>query len=242
MKRFIPTLLLALLVPAVATAQQRLSVDVQTVTVGGGKKVTATKSLYLNPDGRLVSEVHRPRHLITLTNSLGEMRIYNPADNSVVVADDKEVASSKEVVAMFASGRYVDMDLPLYGYTQRDVRQSDGLTVKTYEPKAKTKGAAKVELVFDRHLPVCMVYYGPKGDAVRKVYFSRYELGRIPMPMRITEVEYISPTDSVVTLSTYTNLVVGAEAQSEMFDFKVPADAVKVAPEKPTMPTNKKRR
>jgi hypothetical protein len=90
----------------------------------------------------------------------------------------------------------------------------------------------KVELAFDRHLPVCMVYYGPKGNAIRKVYFSRYELGRVPMPMRITEVEYTSPTDSLIMLSTYSNLTIGADAQSEMFDFEVPTDAVKVALDK----------
>lgn len=229
MKRLFP-ILFALLIPAVSTAQQHISVDVQTVTVADGKKVTATQSLYLNPDGRLVSETHRPQHLITLTNTFGEMRIYNPKENTVVVADNKEVASNKEVVAMFASGRFVDMDLPVYGYQQTDIKQQEGLTIKSFEPKQKTEGVAKVELVFEQRLPICMVYYGPKGKAVRKVYFSRYELGRVPMPMRITEVEYTSPTDSIVKLSTYSNLVVGSEAQSEMFDFQVPADATKIAP------------
>lgn len=228
-------ILLTLLLPTLALAQQRLSIDVQTVTVANGKKVTATKSLYLSPDGRLVSEVHRPQHIITTTNALGEMKMYNPVDNTVMLTDDKEVASSKDIVSIFASGRFVDMDLPMYGYTQSGIRQQDGMTIKTFEPKSKTSGAAKVELVFERHLPVCMVYYGPKGKAVRKVYFSRYELGRVPMPMRITEVEYTSPTDSLIRLSTYSNLVIGAEAQSEMFDFQVPSDAVKIAPEQPQM-------
>lgn len=218
--------------PTTLLAQQRLSVDIQTITVSQGKKVTATKSLYLNPDGRLVSVTHRPHHIITLTNALGEMRIYNPKDNTVVVADNKEMASSKETVSMFASGRFVDMDLPMYGYKQTDIRQDGALTIKTFEPQAKTQGIIKVELVFERHLPVCMIYYGPKGNAIRKVYFSRYELGRVPMPMRITEIEYTSPTDSLIMLSTYTNLVIGAEAQSEMFDFEVPTDAVKVALDK----------
>ena len=226
-------ILLSLLLPTLAIAQQRLSVDIQTVTVSQGKKVTATKSLYLNPDGRLVSVTHRPQHIITLTNALGEMRIYNPKDNTVVVADNKEMASSKETVSMFASGRFVDMDLPMYGYKQTDIRQDGALTIKTFEPQAKTQGIIKVELVFERHLPVCMIYYGPKGNAIRKVYFSRYELGRVPMPMRITEVEYTSPTDSLIMLSTYSNLTIGADAQSEMFDFEIPANAVKVALEQP---------
>lgn len=234
MKRAILAILTAaLLLPTTLLAQQRLSVDIQTVTVAQGKKVTATKSLYLNPDGRLVSVTHHPHHIITLTNALGEMRIYNPKDNTVVVADNKEMASSKETVSMFASGRFVDMDLPMYGYKQTDIRQDGALTIKTFEPQAKTQGIIKVELVFERHLPVCMIYYGPKGNAIRKVYFSRYELGRVPMPMRITEVEYTSPTDSLIMLSTYSNLTIGADAQSEMFDFEIPANAVKVALEQP---------
>ena len=234
MKRAILAILTAaLLLPTTLLAQQRLSEDPQTVTVAQGKKVRATRSLYLNPDGRLVSVTHRPHHIITLTNALGEMRIYTPKDNTVVVADIKEMASSKETVSMFASGRFVDMDLPMYGYKQTDIRQDGALTIKTFEPQAKTQGIIKVELVFERHLPVCMIYYGPKGNAIRKVYFSRYELGRVPMPMRITEVEYTSPTDSLIMLSTYSNLTIGADAQSEMFDFEIPANAVKVALEQP---------
>jgi hypothetical protein len=43
--------------------------------------------------------------------------------------------------------------------------------------------------------------------------------------MRITEIEYSSPRDSVVRLSTYSNLLVGSRANSPMFDFLVPANA-----------------
>lgn len=227
--RTINSIILLLLVPTMVWGQHRASADVQTVTVAKGKKMTVTKSIYLSPDGRMVTEQHRPQRMIFLTNALGEMRIYNPADNSVVLVDDRELASDKDLLAVFATGRYVDMDLPLYGYVQSGVEQREGLTIKTFEPKTKNKGVEKVELAFDRHLPICMIYYGTKDNAVRKLYFSKYNLGRIPMPMRITEVEYTTPTDSLVRLSTYSNLVVGGEATSEMFDFVVPADAKMMA-------------
>lgn len=216
------TALLALC--ATLSAQHRLSVDAKSVQVTAGKKITSERSLYLHPDGRMISHQQRPMELISLTNSLGEMRIYDPASNEVAAMNDKEMASSKEMVALFASGSYVDMGLPLYGYTHSDTRNEGGLLIKSYTPRDNS-AVAKVELVFERHLPICMVYYGPKGNTIRKVYFSRYEHGRIPMPMRITEVEYTAKSDSIVRLTTYSNLLIGADASSEMFDFEIPADA-----------------
>lgn len=217
-------LLILTLAPFAMVAQQRVSIDVTTVQVAGGKKVTTERSIYLNADGRMVSEQHRPIHLISLVNSLGEMRIYDPAKNEVAMINNKELASGKEMLAMFAWGSYNNMDLPTYGFTQSDVRNENGLMIKTFKPKNFT-GISKVELVMENHLPICMIYYDGKSNPLRKVYFSNYKHDRIPMPMRITEIEYTSPRDSVVRLSTYRNLLTGPAANSPMFNYKVPGDA-----------------
>lgn len=213
-----------------AEAQQRVSVHVQEITVQDGKKVTVEKDLYLHPDGRLVVEQSAPQRVIYTTNALGEMRIYDPSQNQVVVADDRQMASDKELLYMFASGSYVDMALPQYGYRADGVRrQEGGVLVKTFVPKAKTQGVDKVELVMQQHLPICMIYYNAKGEPLRKVYFAKYDMGRMPMPMRVTDIEYPSKGDSVVHLSLYSQLLVGGEADSEMFEYKIPADAERVA-------------
>lgn len=226
MKLIILTALMMLL-PISAMAQQRLSVDVTTVQVAQGKKITTSRSLYLHPDGRLVVEQHAPLHLISLTNRLGEMRIYDPSNNQVAAINNREMASNKEMVSIFSSGDYADMELNNYGFAQSDVRNEDGLIIKTFNTLGNTNGVHTVELVFQKQVPICMIYYGGGGEVMRKVYFSRYEYGRIPMPMRITEIEYTSPQDSLVRLSTYTNLLTGREASSEMFDFQIPADAIR---------------
>lgn len=217
-------ILLLTLAPFIVEAQQRVSIDVTTVQVAEGKKVTTQRSIFLTPDGRMIAEQHRPVHLISLANSIGEMRIYDPNTNEVAVMNNKELASGKEMVAMFAWGAYNDMGLPAYGFSQKSIRQEDGVTIKTFEPK-RYSGITKVELVFQHHLPICMIYYDGKSKPTRKVYFSNYKHDRIPMPMRITEIEYTSPRDSVVRLSTYSNLLTGPAANSPMFDFKVPDDA-----------------
>lgn len=219
--------LVVFLLPIVAVAQVRLSIDERSVQVAEGKKVTSQRSIYLHPDGRMVSEQHSPTHTITLSNSLGEMRIYTPTTGEVVAINDKEMASSREIVAIFASGAYVDMALGMYGYTQSEVRSEEGMIIKTFIP-ASTATVAKVELVFQNHLPICMVYYNGKDEVLRRVYFSRYEFGRIPMPMRITEIEYTPKRDSLVRLSTFSNLLFDSDATSEMFEWQVPADAKRI--------------
>lgn len=226
MNRLLRTLLalVAILSPLSSPAQQRLSVDVKTVQVAQGKKVTTEGSIYLQPDGRMTNVQQRPKYTITLTNSLGEMRIYDPKSNTVVAINDQEMASSKNTIAMFASGAYADMALSQYGYTQSGIRNEEGLLIKTFIPKG-TSTVAKVEIVFQQHLPICMLYYNAKEECMRKVYFSHYEYGRIPMPMRVTEVEYTPKRDSLVRLSTYSNLLFGEDATSEMFEWQIPADA-----------------
>ncbi len=224
MKRQLAILLLALLLPIAAGAQVRLSVDVESVQMADGKKITTERSICLHPDGRMIVEQRRPSHNITITNTLGEMRIYTPKTNDVAVINDKDLASSKDIIAMFASGGYVDMGLPMYGYTQSSIRNEGGMIIKSYTPES-VSATALVELVFQNHLPICMVYYNAKGEAMRKLYFSRYQYDRLPIPMRITEVEYTPKRDSLVRLSTYSNLCFDGEAQSPLFDFQIPTDA-----------------
>lgn len=216
--------LLVLLLPIVAGAQIRLSVDEKSVQVASGKKMTTERSICLHPDGRMIVEQHKPKHLITLTNQKGEMRLYDPSINEVAIVSDKELASSRETIAIFASGGYVDMGLPMYGYNQSSIRSEDGLLIKTFSPQSSLT-TAMVEVVFQNHLPICMIYYNAKGEAMRKLYFSQYQYERLPIPMRITEIEYTAKRDSLVTLSTYSNLLFDSEAQSPLFDFQVPADA-----------------
>jgi hypothetical protein len=216
---------IALLLPLVAAAQQRVSVDVETVQVANGQKVTTLRSLYLHPDGRLVVEQHKPMHLISQTNSLGEMRIYDPRNNQVAAVNNREMSSSREMVAIFSSGDYADMALDDYDFLQSDVRTEENYVIKTYNARRRDKGVTSVELVFQNHLPICMIYYDAGGNILRKVHFSRYEYGRIPMPMRIVEIEYTTPGDSIVRRNTYSNLLTGREATSPMFDYQIPADA-----------------
>lgn len=224
MKRLLAILLLALSLPIAAGAQVRLSVDEKSVQVASGKKMTTERSICLLPDGRMIVEQQRPTHSITLTNTMGDVRIYDPNSNEVAVFNDKDVASNNETIAIFASGGYVDMGLPMYGYTQSGIRNEDGLLIKTFTPKS-TSATAMVELVFQNHLPICMIYYNAKGEAMRKLYFAHYQYDRVPIPMRITEVEYTPKRDSLVRLSTYSNLHFDNDAQSALFDFQIPADA-----------------
>lgn len=221
-RRFLATLLL--FIPLMASAQVRLSIDERSVQVAGGKKMTTERSIYLHPDGKITNVQHRPVYTISQSNTLGEVRIYDPKSNSVMSMNDKELSSSRNTIAMFASGAYTDMGLGQYGFLQSGLRNEEGLLIKTFEPKS-VGAVAKVEIVFQQHLPICMLYYSAKGECMRKVYFANYEYGRIPMPMRITEIEYTPKRDSLVRLSTYSNLLFGEDASSEMFDWQIPADA-----------------
>jgi outer membrane lipoprotein-sorting protein len=50
------------------------------------------------------------------------------------------------------------------------------------------------------------------------------------MPFTITEFEYLSPTDSVITKRIYSNLKTNAQVDDNYLNYKVPANAQVIRP------------
>jgi outer membrane lipoprotein-sorting protein len=55
-------------------------------------------------------------------------------------------------------------------------------------------------------------------------------VGSVKMPFTITEFEYLSPTDSIITKRTYSNLKTNAQVDDKYLNFKVPTDAKVIRP------------
>ena len=50
------------------------------------------------------------------------------------------------------------------------------------------------------------------------------------MPFAITEFEYMSPTDSIITKRVYSNLKINTQVDEKFLDFKIPSSAKVVVP------------
>lgn len=208
-----------------ASAQRRISADVEVKTVSEGNVTTVTKSVYCSNNGRLVTYFHSPFEYVMETNIIGESKFYFPSTNEVFVDNSANMTSKDEPLSLLLSGRLLDdLGVSLSGYKlQTTLRLPDGLVKKTYKG-VKADLPAYCEIVFKDYLPIYSATLTEDGHPMVKVYYSKYEnVGYTPFPCRNTEIVYNSAQDSTIIRTIYSNIALdGSEVQ---FDFVVPEDA-----------------
>ena len=124
---------LLLLYALTASAQKRVSADVETKTLVGNSVVTATKTVYCSNNGRLVVAVHKPLEYIMETNVNRETRFYFPNTNEVLVENSGMEGASDELLSLFLFGRLEDLGVGLEGYRLLATENvEDGIVKKTF--------------------------------------------------------------------------------------------------------------
>jgi hypothetical protein len=213
----------ALLVPAGASAQRRISADVEVKQAAGGKVATITKRVYCSLDGRIVVHFLKPEDYIVTSNVKGETRIFIPRTNEVVVDNTSAMTSQDELISVFMSGRAEDLGLGMYGYRLQSTTREDGLVKKTYVTD-KEGDVPKVEIVYENFLPIYCGYVSASGKTISKTYYSKYvPAGRTMIPTRTTSITYTSQKDSSVMRTIYSDIRV--DDNDTYYDFQVPAGA-----------------
>lgn len=219
--KYLPLLLLTLLSFS-ASAQKRVSADVEVKQVAQGKVTTITKSVYCANNGRLVVHFHTPEDYYVVTNILGETKLFVPRTNEVLMDNSDAISSKDDLLTLFLSGRVEDLGLSLSGYKLQSAVNEEGKIVRTYVTTDKNR-PAKVEIVLENYLPIYMEDVNETGKVTRKTYFSKYQTsGRFTFPTRTTEVAYVAK-DSTVTRTVYSNIKVDQDDPD--FNFEIPANA-----------------
>ncbi|MCR5325889.1 MAG: hypothetical protein K6E37_03955 [Bacteroidales bacterium] len=214
------SLLAAAFLPA--SAQRKVSADVEVKTVADGKLRTVTKSVYCTSNGRLVTLFRTPAKYYTVANAKGELQLYNPSTNEVMSQVDKSLSSTTELLSLFMSGHVDDLGLGYYGYRVTQTGREDGYTKKTFTHADPTY--ATVCIVYENYLPIYCEYTSPEGKTLSRKYLSDYrQFGRMMLPLRTTDISYGSHRDSTVVRTIYSSVRTDTDAPE--FDFTVPADA-----------------
>ena len=215
---------LLLLYALTASAQKRVSADVETKTLVGNSVVTATKTVYCSNNGRLVVAVHKPLEYIMETNVNRETRFYFPNTNEVLVENSGMEGASDELLSLFLFGRLEDLGVGLEGYRLLATENvEDGMVKKTFRTEKKELPPF-CEIVYKDYLPIFSATLDADRNYITKVYYSQYrEVGWLPFPHRSTMITYTSPKDSTITRTIYSNVVL--DGDDPMFDFTVPSNA-----------------
>ena len=163
-----------------------------------------------------------PRFYYSVSNSKGEIQLYDPSSNEVLSQYDPLLSSSTELVTLFMSGHIDDLGLGYFGYKAAGSSREDGYVKKRFKPSDPQR--PEVDIVYENFLPIYCEYISPGGKVISRKYLSDYQrYGRFVLPQRITDISYGKGNDSTVVRTLYSSVRVDQDAPE--FDFQVPSDA-----------------
>lgn len=182
---------------------------------------------YRAAEGKMLTHVTYPDELVTMTNKVGEIKIYNPKDNTVAVQRDANFSTKENWLYYFLSMGSNDMGLEIRGFALYDTRFEDGLMITQWLPPPSLKNVlSKVELVHRDFKPLYIGYEKPEGGFLRKVYFTKYQpLENMNLPQKITEILFFDGKDSVITTTTFSEIQLNEKVSGQYSNFTIPLNA-----------------
>jgi outer membrane lipoprotein-sorting protein len=211
----------------------KLSLDLISKTLYQGKSVSLKSEVYYKSVGAtMVTHVTSPLEKIVITNGNGEYKEYDVKNNSVTLLQGIDLSSKNSLFYSFLSGSISDMGLKALGYKLMSTKIEQKMVITTWVPEGensvKTK---KAEIVHENYLPIYLAFYDINDKPMHKSFYSNFQqVGSIKMPFTITEFEYISPSDSIITRRTYTNLKTNTQVDDNYLNYKIPSNASVIRP------------
>lgn len=210
---------------------EKISMDMETKTAKDGYSSYIKASIYYGNDGKMISYYKYPKEYVILNNSKGEIKIYDQAKNTVLQQQNYMYSTETSQFYYFLNNKKSDLGLGEMGFTQSNVKFEEGLMITEWLPPAQmSKDLSKVELVHENGQPIYIAYYDQNNFISTKAYYYNYtSLNSIlSFPATITQIKYVTPTDSTITKITYDNFLVDKNVESSLLNFKIPNNAKSV--------------
>lgn len=205
----------------------RLSVHRVSQALSKGKKVTTVADCYYDTRSyKFVVNAVKPEEFVKIINNKGELKLYFIRKNSLLVKQNSAFSSYNEVLHYFVNNLYDDLGLKREGFKISETKYDGDYMITTWLPPSGFKALEKVEIVYEKMVPVYCAYYSPKGEIIKKTYYSDYYQGsNLILPQRIMEVSYTAVNDSIVRRTIYSNIKFNEEVSDYYLNFKIPNDA-----------------
>ncbi|TRX55995.1 hypothetical protein FNH22_17695 [Fulvivirga sp. M361] len=231
MKKITGLLLLVLLCSFTYTSLNpiqriKLSMVSRSVKDGHLKKVEA--DVYYNLEGKMVTYYTTPKPYITITNSKGDIQAYDQRQNVVFQTQNLMFSTETTQVYFFLQNKLADLGLSAMGFQMHNVSFDEGLNVTIWQPPIELSGQLKeVKLVHDKRKPIFLSYTDQNDQIVKKTYFYKYITlnGQTPFPTAITQIDYITPSDSTITKVAFSDILVNEQVDKSQLDFEIPVNA-----------------
>lgn len=204
----------------------RISMHMLTKKVVDGKLVMMHGDIYYKNDGRMVTRFVTPAELIAINNSKGDVVVYNPKLNEVSKQYNYQFSTETSIQYYFLKDDKKELGLTSLGFTRQSSRyENDLLITQWLAPMQLAKYFSKAELAYQKGVPVFLKFMDAREQPVKKTYFYNFTLvGKTQFPQSIVQISYLGK-DSTVEKTSYSNVLINAQAQSPYFDFVIPPDA-----------------
>lgn len=209
--------------------EQKISLTQTVRMLKDNKRASMVSNVYYHFDsGILITHQKEPFENFMITDSKGEIKIYNPEKNEVFISRDPSRITDQTLLYYFFAKRLNDFGLRDMGYSLEKTEFKDNLKISWWKTDYPENPIRKIELVHKKDLPVYMAYYDKDHFTMRKVYYSSYTKADempIQLPKTITDINYLSKNDSIINQTIFSDITYGNKANSPIFNLKIPLNA-----------------
>jgi outer membrane lipoprotein-sorting protein len=205
-----------------------ISMDMISKTLNKGKSVTLNGEVfYRKTGGLMVTHFVKPFESITISNSNGEVKVYDPVNNTILQTQGYDLSSNNSFFYFFMSGKTQDMGLSKAGFKLGTTKIEDKMVITNWTPPQQMMSElSKAELVHEKTQPIFMAFYSAKGKIMEKIYYTNYQkVGDIMLPFNITEFQYDGKGDSTIIRRLYSNPKINMQVNNTYLNYKIPANA-----------------
>lgn len=206
---------------------RKVSASMTMRTSHKGKTTNTRAELCYATSGRMVTLFPKPAELYLFNNANGELRVYDPTKNTVLQQQNATYSTETTQFFFFLHNRKADLGLSSMGFSLGSTKFENGVMITTWKsPTPLAKNIKRVELVHQGQNPIFMKYVDPSERTIKKVFYYDYtKLGTVDFPQTITQIDYVTAKDSIVTKTAYGALKINEQVQSNLLEFVIPSNA-----------------
>ncbi|MBW8050789.1 MAG: hypothetical protein FVQ77_10735 [Cytophagales bacterium] len=189
--------------------------------------VTKGVVFYQAAGGLLVTHFTSPSEYLVSTNARGEYKIYNKEANTITQSQGADYSSENSFLYYFLSGKTQSMGLRSVGFQLIDTKIEDNLVITTWSPPLNLSSLlSKAELAHENYQPIFLGFFDSDGKPKQKVFYTAYsKIGNYNIPLNITEFQYLTQGDSIITKRSYSDVKINEQVDDTYLSFKIPVNA-----------------
>lgn len=206
---------------------QKIALKMVTRSAKDGFTSKVVADIYYSANGKMITYFSYPQEYITIANSKGEFSFYDPDKNTVFQSRNEAFSSETSFFYFFLNNKKMDLGLSDMGFQITNTTFEEGLTVTEWAPPVQMAGQiGGVKLVHNRQNPIFMSYKDASDNIIKKTYYYDYiNYSGINLPTSVTQIDFTTPTDSVLTKTNYSDIRIDNQVDEKLLNFEIPENA-----------------